>query len=81
MGNKYATKSTRKIEIAWWHNDKNVRAHTGGGARKITVNNSAASKEVLAVAREYFFPGGRSARGIDANNCTFELRDHTHTQW
>ena len=78
-GNRNAKKLSRKIEVGWVHEGRSVRAHTGGGTRKLTVPNTATQDDIVREAKKYFFPGGRSARGLEAEKCTFELRDFSHT--
>ena len=40
----------------------------------------ATPEDVISEAKKYFFPGGRSARGIEAERCTFELGDFSHNR-
>ena len=72
-GNKNARKQSRKVEVSWVHDGRSMRARTGGGTRKLVVPNMATPEDVISEAKKYLFPGGRSARGIEAERCTFEL--------
>ncbi|MGH0153509.1 UNVERIFIED_CONTAM: hypothetical protein FKN15_024784 [Acipenser sinensis] len=74
LGNKHAAKSTRKIEIGWIHNGKQVRARGGGGTRRISVSKNIDCDGLLKIGKDLFFPDGQSKKGNE-NQFTFEIWD------
>lgn len=79
-----ALKTTRKIELGWIHDGKQVRKRCGGGTRLLDVNKTATKMDLLFHAKELFFPEGKSKKGnwedfihnvYDFKEC--ELDDHT----
>lgn len=79
-----AVKSTRKIELGWIHQGKQVRKRCGGGTRVLDVNKTATKMDLLLHAKKLFFPDGKSKKGnwedfihnvYDFKEC--ELDDHT----
>lgn len=80
-----AVKTTRKIELGWIHEGKQVRKRCGGGTRVLDVNKNATKKDLLSHAKELFFPHGKSKKGnweeFTHNVYDFkesELDDHTN---
>ncbi len=61
--NKMAEKITRKIEIGWFHEGKQVRKRSGGGTRTIDISKNAKKYDILSKAKELFFPRGVSKKG------------------
>lgn len=61
--NKMAAKTTRKIEIGWFHDGKQVRKCSGGGTRTIVISKHAKKSDILSQAKELFFPRGVSKKG------------------
>ena len=59
-GNKRASKRSRKLELGWIHEGKQVRKRNGGGTRSITVDKTANKESLLQKATELFFPKGIS---------------------
>lgn len=58
-----AEKTTRKIEIGWFHEGKQVRKRSGGGSRTIDISKNANKCDILSQAKELFFPRGVSKKG------------------
>ncbi len=61
--NQMAEKTTRKIEIGWFHEGKQVRKHSGGGTRTIDISKNAKKSDILSKAKELFFLRGVSKKG------------------
>lgn len=80
VGNKHASKSVRKIEIGWTHNEVQVRKINEGGTRKISIPNDSSINVILQEGKNLFFPNGKTIKGLKADDCTFELYDFSHTQ-
>ena len=59
-GNKRASKRSRKLELGWIHEGKQVRKRNGGGTRSITVDKTANKESLLKRGTELFFPKGIS---------------------
>lgn len=64
-GNKYAEKPTRKVDIGWLNEERNllkrVTKPTGGGTKSEDFNKSASAMEVLQKVKQLFFPNGVNA--------------------
>lgn len=80
-----AVKTTRKIELGWIHEGKQVRKRCSGGTRVLDVNKNATKKDLLSHAKELFFPHDKSKKGnwgeFTHNVYDFkesELDDHTN---
>lgn len=63
LGNKNASKDTRRIELGWIHNKRQVRTKCGGGTRKVVVPKKAGYEDLLKLGKELFFPAGQSKKG------------------
>ncbi|GAA6101078.1 uncharacterized protein LOC113078290 [Tachysurus ichikawai] len=61
--NKRAVKMTRKIEIGWIHDKKQVRKRNGGGTRVLDISKKATKTEILSQAKKLFFPNEKSRKG------------------
>lgn len=61
--NKRAWKATRKIELGWIHDNKQVRKRSGGGTRVLDINKNATKTEILSLAKNLFFPNEKSTMG------------------
>ncbi|KAL7403327.1 hypothetical protein ABVT39_027824 [Epinephelus coioides] len=61
--NKRACKMTRKIELGWIHDNKQVRKRSGGGTRVLDINKKATKSEILSHAKKLFFPNEMSMKG------------------
>ncbi|CAL9686254.1 unnamed protein product [Knipowitschia caucasica] len=61
--NKWARKKTRKIEVGWFHEGKQVRKRKGGGTRTIEVPKETNKADLLQYATDLFFPGGKNKFG------------------
>lgn len=66
-GNKFATKSSRRIEVGWLNFDESscqfrqVREKCGGGGtRKLVVAGNCDMNAILNYAKDLFFPNGKS---------------------
>ncbi|XP_073808037.1 uncharacterized protein isoform X2 [Danio rerio] len=57
QNNRWAEKKTRKIELGWIHEGKQVRKRRGGGTRTFHVS------EILQHAKDLFFPSGKNKFG------------------
>lgn len=53
--NKRAVKMTRKIELGWIHDKKQVRKRNGGGTRVLDISKKATKTEILSQAKKLFF--------------------------
>lgn len=73
-------KPTRQIEAGWLHysvKDKDyrqVKAHQGGGNRKLTVDRNSNCDSIFPIIKEKFFPNGISTKGSETD-FTFKLLD------
>lgn len=69
MGNKYAKKMHRRIELGWKNFDsysntyKQVRSQKGGGIRHLSVDTNVQLSELLQTGKDLFFPEGCSSQG------------------
>lgn len=61
--NKCAVKSTRKVELGWIHDGKQVRKRRGGGTRTLDVPKESKKADILEYAKDLFFPKGKSKFG------------------
>ncbi len=61
--NKRAWKKTRKIELGWIHDNRQVRKRSGGGTRVLDMNKNATKTEILSQAKKLFFPNEKSTMG------------------
>lgn len=64
INNKRALKMTRKIEIGWIHDKKQVRKRSGGGTRVLDISKTATKTEILSHAKKLFFPNEKSRKGL-----------------
>ena len=55
-GNKNAAKKTRRLELGWIHEGRQVRKKNGGGTRNIDVLKTATKKDLIKNCKEMFFP-------------------------
>ncbi|KAK5870507.1 hypothetical protein PBY51_003449 [Eleginops maclovinus] len=78
IGNRYAEKDTRRVEIGWLHVLKGechqVRTKGGGGTRHVSVEKTVTVAELLEIGKDLFFPDGHSAKG-PIGKFEFDLRD------
>ena len=58
--NKRASKVTRKVELGWINNKKQVRKRNGGGTRYLDIYKTATKKDLLSHAKRLFFPNEKS---------------------
>ena len=82
---KKKNEKSRRVQIGWLHyNCKDsryvaVRTSKGGGTRRIDINASANKFEVIARAKQLFFPGGESSHGpaseMQFNLANFKLQN------
>lgn len=81
VGNSYATKDNRRIEMGWLHYDKvdfhQVRTKHGGGTRHLTVEKTVTMEELLEIGKGLFFPNGQSSKGL-VEGLQFNIRDFSH---
>lgn len=54
---------SRKIMLGWVLNGTPVRQSKGGGSRDISVNKSSKKADLLKIAKDLFFPNGKSVHG------------------
>lgn len=82
IGNKHASKETRRLEIGWINFHKGefhqVRTRHGGGTRHVTVKKNTSVEELMRIGKDLFFPKGVSSKG-PAASYTFEMRDFSQT--
>ncbi|XP_063760574.1 uncharacterized protein LOC134878467 [Eleginops maclovinus] len=78
IGNRYAEKDTRRVEIGWLHVLKGechqVRTKGGGGTRHLSVEKTVTVAELPEIGKDLFFPDGHSAKG-PIGKFEFDLRD------
>lgn len=83
MGNKHATKTTRRVELGWLHYSEEthsfhqVRARNGGGTRNLTVQKSVTMAELLQTGKNLFFSNGHSPKG-PVEDFQLDVRDYCH---
>ncbi|KAI5625384.1 hypothetical protein C0J50_15054 [Silurus asotus] len=58
-----ATKSSRKIELGWLHEGKQVRKCCGGETRILDISKDATKNDLMSHAKELFFSHGESKKG------------------
>ena len=58
--NRWAEKKTRKVELGWIHEGKQVRRRRGGGTRSLNVPKESKKDDILQYAKDLFFPNGQS---------------------
>ncbi|XP_049325043.1 uncharacterized protein LOC111189939 [Astyanax mexicanus] len=61
--NKFAEKKTRKVELGWIHEGKQVRKRKGGGTRTLDVPKESKKADILQYAKDIFFPNGKNKLG------------------
>ncbi|RXM98944.1 hypothetical protein EOD39_12417 [Acipenser ruthenus] len=62
-GNRHAVKESRRIELGWLHEGKQVRKRNGGGTRVLEVSKTADKQALIQLAKDLFFPNGNSKKG------------------
>ena len=77
-GNKNAAKATRKLELGWIHEGKQVRKKNGGGTRNLEFPKTATKAQILEKCTELFFPNG-SAKGLHFKDLAYEILDFKET--
>ncbi|KAK1886938.1 PiggyBac transposable element-derived protein 4 [Dissostichus eleginoides] len=81
VGNKHASKDTRRVEIGWLNFEKGkyyqVRTRHGGGTRHMSVQKTMTVEELLDIGKALFFPNGKSAKG-PLKDFKFDVRDFSH---
>ena len=80
VGNRNAAKKTRTIEVGWTHNGVVMGAKKGGTARKFCIRKGATGEGIIEAAVSYFFPGGKSKKGLRASACKFRICDFSHEE-
>lgn len=73
--NKYAEKKTRRVELGWIHNGKQVQKRKGGGTRTIDVPKESKKIDILTYAKDLFFPKGNSKFGSLDTFC-YDILDY-----
>ncbi|XP_023808456.1 uncharacterized protein LOC111946974 [Oryzias latipes] len=73
--NKLAVRKTRKVELGWIHEGKQLHKKNGGGTRRIDLPKEAKKADILSIAKELFFPNGRSKKG-QLEDFTFDILDY-----
>lgn len=61
--NNFAEKKTRKVELGWIHEGKQVRKRKGGGTRTLDVPKESKKVDILQYAKDLFFPNGKNKLG------------------
>ncbi|XP_046704308.1 uncharacterized protein LOC124385191 [Silurus meridionalis] len=70
-----ATKSSRKIELGWLHEGKQVRKRCGGGTRILDISKDATKNDLMSHAKELFFPHEVIVGGIEDASSASQLDD------
>jgi hypothetical protein len=73
-----ARKTTRKVEMGWVHEGRQVRKKLGGGTRKFDIHRNACKNELLEYAKTLFFPEGVSSKG-KLEDFQFDILDFKQT--
>uniref|UniRef100_A0A096M4T5 HECT domain-containing protein n=1 Tax=Poecilia formosa TaxID=48698 RepID=A0A096M4T5_POEFO len=63
QSNKCALKKTRRIDLGWIHDGKQVRTRKGGGTRTIDVPKDTKKSDLINYSKELFFPNGKCRFG------------------
>ena len=73
-----ARKKTRRIEVGWIHDKKQVRRRAGGGIRKLDVDRNYKKSDIINEALGLFFPEGKSQHGYvkDFNIDLLDFKDN-----
>ncbi|KAK7944641.1 hypothetical protein WMY93_000369 [Mugilogobius chulae] len=58
-----AMKTTRKIELGWLHEGKQIRKRSGGGTRVVSVSKDSKKQDLLIMTKDLFFPNDESQFG------------------
>ncbi|XP_049437634.1 uncharacterized protein LOC125891993 isoform X1 [Epinephelus fuscoguttatus] len=61
--NKWAEKKTRRVELGWIHEGKQVRKRRGGGTRVLDLPKESRKADILQYAKDLFFPNGKNKFG------------------
>lgn len=83
MGNSYAKKKTRRIEIGWMNYSeddgefKQVRAAKGGGTRHVSIERHTKVGELKTMAESLFFPQGK-AKYLELKRLHSDMQDICH---
>ncbi|XP_061621361.1 uncharacterized protein LOC133473909 [Phyllopteryx taeniolatus] len=68
--NKWAEKLTRKVELGWIREGKQIRKRKGWGTRTLGVSKESKKADMLQYAKDIFFPNGKSRFGrCEAFSC------------
>ena len=85
-GNKHAEKDKRRVEVGWLDADlkngsrlRQVKEPSGGGIRHDAFEVSTTMKHMQQVIIPWFFPNGKSRRGL-ASEYRFFMTDSSHTE-
>ncbi|XP_078323566.1 uncharacterized protein LOC111103751 [Crassostrea virginica] len=79
-GNKNAAKSSRKLELGWIHEGRQVRKKNGGGTRNVVFDKTATKKDILEKCKTLFFPNGK-VKSLELKNLTFNILDFKETEF
>lgn len=83
MGNSYAKKKTRRMELGWMNYSeedsefKQVRAAKGGGTRHVSIERQAKVGDIKTIAERLFFPEGKS-KYLELKGLHSDMRDISH---
>lgn len=76
--NKNALKRKRRIEVGWLHYQHHdfhqVRCKNGGGTRHLVLEKSTTVKDIMEMAKNLFFPEGKSPKGC-LKDFTYDICD------
>lgn len=61
--NRWAEKKTRRVELGWIHEGKQVRKRRGGGTRVLDLPKESRKTDILQYAKDLFFPNGKNKFG------------------
>jgi hypothetical protein len=74
LGNQYAYKATRLIELGWIHNGRNIPLKKGGGTRRVRVRKTDDKDYLETAAINLFFPTGSNNFG-NISDCEVDVTD------
>ena len=83
MGNSYAKKKTKRIELGWMNYSeddgefKQVRSAKGGGTRHVSIERHTKVGEIKTIAESLFFPEAKS-KYFELKSLHSDMRDIRH---
>ena len=79
-GNKNAAKSSRKLELGWIHEGRQVRKKNGGGTRSVVFDKTTTKQDILIKCKTLFFPNGK-VKSLELKDLTCKILDFKETEF